>query len=301
MPWTSKSSPASNKDIREKQPLQPTPGAENDDADQVDAGAGIVGDVLTDISNGVDKALDLKACGNASDKSEKAHTIKRWRSGYEVPMPSSIDSQVIHDEPQMLYFSNFVSQEEVDHLLEMCANRWERSLVTRGQASVLHGSNGGSTDGSRSLEGESRTSYSVHLAWEESFVTERIAARVASVAGMPISHVEPLVMLRYQPGEYFKKHHDGSFRTSTVFVYLNDLEDENCGGETYFPHLGLKIRPAARTAVLWPNRVPDGSADLRMQHEGKPVTRGVKYAINCFVGQSPCRTTSHLRVVRKEE
>jgi hypothetical protein len=48
--------------------------------------------------------------------------------------------------------------------------------------------------------------------------------------------------VRYEPGQFNRLHHDGVFRPRTVFVYLNDLPDDD-DGETYFPRLGLKITP----------------------------------------------------------
>ncbi len=51
--------------------------------------------------------------------------------------------------------------------------------------------------------------------------------RVAAVAGTDVSHVEDLNMVRYRTGEFFRDHHDGAFRTKTVFVYLNSLESKS--------------------------------------------------------------------------
>merc|ERR1719428_2503725 len=98
---------------------------------------------------------------------------------------------------------------------------------------------------------------SVHLDFDESFVVERIAARVAAVSGLQLANVEPLVVLRYETGQFFKLHHDGSMRPATVFVYLNGL-DEGGGGETKFPHLGLQVRPSPCTAIMWYNRDEEG-------------------------------------------
>lgn len=123
---------------------------------------------------------------------------------------------------------------------------------------------------------------------------------MATVAGYPLAHVEQLALIRYRPGEYFKQHHDGSMRAKTVFIYLNDVAPGN-GGETYFPKLGLKIAPRACTAVLWGNRLEDGSADRRMDHEALPLTGEgedcIKFGMNCFVNIGPQRDTSHIRVV----
>ncbi|KAF4693732.1 hypothetical protein FOZ60_010130 [Perkinsus olseni] len=81
-------------------------------------------------------------------------------------------------------------------------------------------------------------------------------------------------------------HHDGAFRPWTVFVTLNDIS-RDAGGETLFPALGLKIRPKAGTALVWPNCLENGEADERVVHEAL-APRGVrKYAINCFVNEKP--------------
>merc|ERR1712232_804115 len=197
--------------------------------------------------------------------------------------------KVVRKDPDMILFENFLSQEEVDYLLQIAEGRWQRSTTTRNKESELLGSksNGASGNGEE-VHGEVRTSSSVFLEFDESLVVERIAARVATVAGFPLSHVETLVLLRYRPGELFKLHHDGSMRAKTVFLYLNDVPAES-GGATRFPKLGLEVRPVARTALMWSNRLDDGSADRRMDHEALPVVgeETVKYGMNCFVNISP--------------
>lgn len=198
-----------------------------------------------------------------------------------------------------MHYQEFVSQEEVEHILQLCEGRWERSMVTSGKASSLLGASAGKADEGAALGkenvGETRTSDSVYLTFDESYVVERIAARVAHVTGYSLEHVEPMVALRYGPGQFFKMHHDGAMRPATVFIYLNGL-DEDGGGQTSFPHLGFQVQPVARTAVMWKNRLPNGSADQRLNHEAKPVAKGVKYAMNCFVNAQPQRDTDHIVV-----
>merc|ERR1740121_623047 len=168
----------------------------------------------------------------------------------------------------MILFQNFVTPEEVEYLLKLAEGRWERSTTTRAKESALLGSaaKGASGTGEEVKNGDVRTSSSVMLDFDESIVVERIAARVAAVAEFPLSHVESLVLLRYKPGEHFRLHHDGSMRAKTVFLYLNDVAPEN-GGSTRFPKLGLQIQPRACSALMWSNRLEDGSADRRMDHE----------------------------------
>jgi len=217
--------------------------------------------------------------------------------GAEVPGPKRIQGSVINADPRVVHFSDFVTPEEVKHIIELCEGRWEQSRTSKGKVSELHGpSTAPDSSYGEETVGSTRTSFSVHLKFEESLVVERIAARVAAVAGTTIDYVEPLVALRYEPGQFFKMHHDGAMRPSTVFVYLTGV-DEGAGGTTSFPHLGFEVQPVACTAVMWHNRQEDGSADYRLMHEAKPVMEGVKYAMNCFVNLYQQRDTSGIVVV----
>lgn len=217
--------------------------------------------------------------------------------GASVPGPASISAQSVHADPEVQFYRDFISPEEVEHLLQLCEGRWERSLVSKGKASEMYGAEA-KENGKYGEEavGESRTSMGVHLDFEESIVVERVAARVASVTGSSLEFVEPLVLLKYEAGQYFKLHHDGAMRKATVFVYLNDV-DHGAGGQTYFPQLGFECHPSAGTALMWYNRSEDGTADQRLQHEAKPLLEGVKYGMNCFVNVSPQRDTSGIILV----
>ena len=131
---------------------------------------------------------------------------------------------------------------------------------------------------------ETRTSFSCVLDTADP-VVNLIVRRVAFVAGYPPSHVERLSMLRYEPGQYFKLHHDGQFRPRTVFIYLNTLPEGE--GETHFPNLGLRFRPTKGVAIMWTNPLPDGTSDMRLMHQALPPVTAFKYAMNCFVNENP--------------
>ena len=84
---------------------------------------------------------------------------------------------------------------------------------------------------------------------------------------------------RYDVGERFRWHYDGSFRRSpaecslvTVMVYLNDGFD---GGATEFD-LGRELRvvPRRGTALVF---------DHPLRHQGAPVRRGRKYVMRTDV------------------
>ena len=85
---------------------------------------------------------------------------------------------------------------------------------------------------------------------------------------------ERLRCYRYEAGQYFAPHFDGSFVRSfgersllTFMVYLNECE---AGGHTGLIDLGLEIFPRAGRALLF---------NHHLLHEGARVHRGIKYAV----------------------
>jgi len=84
---------------------------------------------------------------------------------------------------------------------------------------------------------------------------------------------------RYEPGQRFAPHYDGSFRRDrfevsqlTLMVYLNDGFG---GGETAFHDLGgRKVVPRTGMALLFQHHT---------RHEGCEVTSGVKYVLRSDV------------------
>mmetsp|Transcript_44967 Transcript_44967/g.40216 ORF Transcript_44967/g.40216 Transcript_44967/m.40216 type:complete len:139 (+) Transcript_44967:3-419(+) len=61
-------------------------------------------------------------------------------------------------------------------------------------------------------------------------------------------------------------------RLCSYFVYLTTLP-EGAGGETYFPKIGLKVRPERGKAILWCNVDPENTnkADPMLIHRAMPV------------------------------
>jgi hypothetical protein len=120
----------------------------------------------------------------------------------------------------------------------------------------------------------------------------RIAAlerRIATLLGCWVHQIEPLQLVRYEPGQFFGIHHDmGDLldddtvmlphkdvmykrRLVTFFCYLNSLEPHQ-GGATYFPHCShLRVTPQRGRAVLWSNVTAEGQPDARTIHAGEVV------------------------------
>eukprot|EP00929_Paragymnodinium_shiwhaense_P068074 TRINITY_DN34215_c0_g1_i2.p1 TRINITY_DN34215_c0_g1~~TRINITY_DN34215_c0_g1_i2.p1 ORF type:complete len:466 (+),score=81.24 TRINITY_DN34215_c0_g1_i2:76-1473(+) len=189
--------------------------------------------------------------------------------------PSELRRLVCSQDPHMTVVPNFLTDVECKHLRDLAHGLWTRSLV-----GSLKGAEGHNKP--KVQEAETRTSCSAKLRYAQTEVLARIETRLAQLAGLPVETLERLVMVRYQPGETFKVHHDGKFRPRTIFVYLNDLPEDDDGGDTFFPHLGLSFRPRCGTAAMWSNATPEGSEDSRMVHAGRPPKSSVKYGVNCF-------------------
>jgi hypothetical protein len=100
-----------------------------------------------------------------------------------------------------------------------------------------------------------RTSTFVHFSKLSDTTIASIENRTAELLSLPNHSIEPLQLVRYSQGQYFRDHHDigvlyedGSVelpeknamtpprRIVTILVYLNDLPDDG-GGGTVFPLL----------------------------------------------------------------
>ena len=80
---------------------------------------------------------------------------------------------------------------------------------------------------------------------------------------------------KYLPGDHFAYTHTERSSLSTLhrvfawMTYLNDVED---GGETYFKHYNIKIKPKIGKTLIWP-------AEWTHAHSGEILNSGVKYVI----------------------
>ena len=114
---------------------------------------------------------------------------------------------------------------------------------------------------------------------------ESLLPRIAALTDWPVSHAEPLQVLRYEPGQEYKAHFDafpeteagaphlaqGGQRVQTVLIYLAAPDK---GGETWFPKLGLRVRPKAGSAVIFRNVEGSGQRAALSLHSGEPVAAG---------------------------
>ena len=80
---------------------------------------------------------------------------------------------------------------------------------------------------------------------------------------------------KYSPGDHFAKIHSerqdlqNSHRVFAWMTYLNDVSD---GGETYYSHYDIRVKPEMGKTLIWP-------AEWTHAHAGEILNSGLKYIV----------------------
>jgi TPR repeat protein len=191
-----------------------------------------------------------------------------------LPEPSASREQAFMSE-----YGEALDEYLADHLINVAAPMLMPS-------SVVDPSTGAA------VQSQLRTSHSMHLQPSMYDAATHLALRrIACIAGLPVSHAEPLGVLRYGPGQEYRPHYDyytdgqhQAQRVATVFVYLNHVEE---GGGTDFPRLGVKVDPARGKAVKFLNCDAEGKPNPETLHAGLPVIRGEKWLATLWFWDRP--------------
>jgi prolyl 4-hydroxylase len=124
---------------------------------------------------------------------------------------------------------------------------------------------------------------------DEDLVIQRINRRLAIASGTDVRQGEALYVMRYQPGQEYRLHHDALAglkvqRAWTAIAYLNEDYE---GGATDFPDLGLSVRAEPGDALIFQNIDAEGRPHPLMRHAGQPVTRGAKWIATRWIRTAP--------------
>jgi prolyl 4-hydroxylase len=146
-----------------------------------------------------------------------------------------------------------------------------------------------------------RTSHDFQFLPEhEELYLKLLQLRLANAAALPVKNAEPLILLRYQPGQEYKAHRDylppsryvaleaggAGQRLRTVIAYLNV---PGAGGETAFPLLGQTIKPQLGHVLRFDNVDGDGRINENSLHAGLPVKQGLKWICTLWIRQNALR------------
>lgn len=182
-------------------------------------------------------------------------------------------------EPYVMTFDRFVTDEECAAFISTTATHFGRSLAGDTISPVR------TSRQAWCQRGIATDCYSHPL-------TQRVAERIQNLTGVPTTNSEFFQVLRYEPGQFYKVHHDQNaladsvtgVRLFTFFIYLQSPE---LGGGTHFPSLNLTIEPKKGSALLWPNVMDNDlrMSDSRTMHEALPPMAGVKFSANLWLHQ----------------
>lgn len=200
----------------------------------------------------------------------------------------SPSAQPLSEKPSVRRIDNLLNAEECRVIMAMAEPLLKPSRIVQpesGEAAELSRRN---------------SSDAAFDAIQEDMALRLLQRRMASAAGQPIMHAEPLVVLRYRPGERYLPHRDylgeqalqrmrpeAGQRQTTLCAYLSPVAG---GGETDFPKAGLSIAPVAGSAVAFENLDSQGRPDPDSLHAGLPVTAGEKWLATLWIRQRPFRT-----------
>ena len=180
-----------------------------------------------------------------------------------------------------------ITPEECKYIIDQATPNFKRSAVV--------GSNG---------EDSSRTSETAWVSRTDP-VARKILAKALELTGKPIENCEDLQVVRYEPGTFYRAHHDsccdgsegclnfendGGQRIGTLLLYLNS---EFTDGETHFPDYedGLKIKADPGSAIFFrPLCANEDKCHPKALHAGLAPTSGVKYVCNVWVRENKFRT-----------
>ena len=171
---------------------------------------------------------------------------------------------------QAIILPNFLTESQCNQLIELA-----KPTVTRST-----GFNVG--DGTESYS-ENRTSEHTFLPKNANQLVTLVEEMVSRQTNLPVESQEGIQIAHYVPGQHFGLHHDyfdprfkgaevtlsrGGQRVLTFMIYLNSIP-EGYGGETYFNHAGMSVKPDIGKACLWYNVFPNMGIDVSTMHEGR--------------------------------
>ena len=190
-------------------------------------------------------------------------------------------------QPTLLRFKNLLSKTECDHLRKIAESHIKPSTVGATDVAEIN---------------TNRTSQSAFLTKSHDEVVITIENRIAELLKVRVKQLEPFQIVKYQPGQEYKQHHDwfaddssdvtkemGGNRLYTIFAYLNDLDPRDIktkDGATCFPladnGAGVCAEPIMGTGVFWKNKEHEKpTADTL--HSGTPTNHSIKWGLNIWV------------------
>lgn len=190
----------------------------------------------------------------------------------------SVNVKYLNDNPIVAIFENILTDEECDELIKHYSNdeRLKRAKVV-------------STETEQGVVSPIRTNDLIKIDYLENNIVTKLEKTIEKITTVPAENGEAIQLLHYQSDEHYLAHNDffdekskGSFvekygqRIATIIVYLNDNEQ---GGNTFFPNLDINVSPKKGTALYFEYTNKNGISTDLCKHASLPIVDGEKWAL----------------------
>ena len=206
------------------------------------------------------------------------------------PDVRSVDHQRMNDDPPIIVFADVL--DVVDRMYLMFLSQ---PFLKRAHVIDPDGDRGG-------MVSKVRTNQTTYIPFEVVDIIGRyIEMKIINATGEDLLSSEPMSILKYAPGEYYRPHfdyfdpklsvsstfmEDGGQRTASAVTYLTAPSK---GGGTSFPNLGLTVPPAAGSTLWFRNCSAHGQVDERSLHAGDTVEEGEKWVVTKWFREGPTK------------
>ena len=226
-----------------------------------------------------DPELGARAVANG-----RADLWRRLRENVDIAALLTVPaSRTIHADPLIRVHERFADPRICGWLIARARSRLAPALVYNPEAKCLE-------------HRPERTNTSAGFTLRDvDLVQIVLQARIAEAVGVPFRNFESPFVLHYAPGQAFNDHYDfvdpstpnyeqevarNGQRIVTFLIYLNDDYED---GSTSFSRLKLSHKGRAGDGFAFVNALPDGSADVRTLHAGRPPSAGEKWVFSQFI------------------
>ena len=204
------------------------------------------------------------------------------------PELPQVDRRVLSEDPAINVFEHVLNVVDCAYLIYLA-----RPYLKRADVIDPTSHKGG-------MISDVRTNMSTYLPFGIIDIIGRyIESKIVSRTGEDLNCSEPMSILYYSPGEYYRPHVDyfnpnlkvskellenGGQRTASAVTYLIA---PTAGGGTSFPKLDLTVPPSAGSTLWFRNCLQGGQVDDRSLHAGDPVEQGEKWVVTKWFRERP--------------
>jgi len=229
------------------------------------------------------------------DNKRRKEPIDQIKSIDTKIFPEGFQAKIIHKDPYIVKLRRFLNTEEINTILELSTHLFNPSTtVVKGEQIISDGRT--SKTAFITENGQKNKNSEVNKSKTDKILS-KIYKKVCYLTGCNKNQIEGLMVVKYDKGQEYYNHHDyfkpedielmkdGGQRIATFFCYLNSL-NENEGGETEFPEIGVKVKPSKGTAIFWWDVNNKGEVLPKTLHRGNPVKTGIKYGLNIWIREN---------------